>query len=115
MAGTGRSVKLIPTEEKLLFELSVHAGRALTNDQLMRQVLAQRQPGDPQVVRAYVGRLSGRPRDHAYSPDLHFQRVPGGLSHGQGRDAGTGGAVTFGALNGRRLPNRTPPLPCGGI
>ena len=72
VAGTGRSVKLIPTEEKLLFELSVHAGRALTNDQLMRQVLAQRQPGDPQVVRAYVGRLSGRPRDHAYSPDYTF-------------------------------------------
>ena len=46
----------------------------MTNDQLLRRVLAQREPGDPQVVRAYVRHHSGRPRDHGYSPAYIFNK-----------------------------------------
>ena len=40
------------TEYRLIYELSVNAGRTLSRDYLMRRVRAPREDGHPQVVRA---------------------------------------------------------------
>ena len=42
----GRPVQLTETEYKLLFELSINAGRVLTHDRLLRRVWALRGSGD---------------------------------------------------------------------
>ena len=68
----GLPVPLTGTEYKLLFELSVNAGRVLTNDQLMRRVWPLRDPGNSQVVRTYVRRLRRKLGDDANSPTHIF-------------------------------------------
>ena len=68
----GRPVRLTKTEYRLLFELSVNAGRILTNDQLLRRVWSLRDPRDAQVVRAYVRRLRRKLGDDANNPAYIF-------------------------------------------
>ena len=84
----GRPAQLTGTEYRLLFELSINAGRVLTNDQLMRRVWPLRDPSDSQVVRAYVKRLRSKLGDHAGSPTYIFNeprvgyRMPKGETKG---------------------------------
>ena len=64
----GRSVHLSATEYKLLFELSVNAGRVLTHDQLLRRVWDQDYPEGSQLLRTYVTYLRNKLGDDAKSP-----------------------------------------------
>ena len=64
-----RPVQLTGTEYRLLFELSVNAGRLLTNDQLLRRVWPLR---DTKVVHAYLKRLRNKFGDYANSPSYIF-------------------------------------------
>ena len=68
MAVAGRPVRLTPTEYELLFELSVHAGRVLTHDQLLQRVWEQERTGEPWLVREVVKRLRRKLGDDASNP-----------------------------------------------
>ena len=68
----GRSLQLTNTEWRLLSELSINAGRILTNDQLMRRVWSLSNSDDTQVVRAYVKRLRRKVGDDAKNPTYIF-------------------------------------------
>ena len=52
-----RPVHLTAIEYKLLFELSVNAGRVLTHDQLLQRVWGPEYSGDAQLVRAIVKKV----------------------------------------------------------
>ena len=52
-----RPVQLTATEYKLLFELSINAGRVLTHDQILQRVWGPEYSGDPQLVRAIVKKV----------------------------------------------------------
>ena len=67
-----RPLQLTATEYRLLFELSVNAGRLLTNDQLLRRIWPLKDPRDSQVLRAYVKRLRSRLGDDANNPTYIF-------------------------------------------
>ena len=68
----GRSVHLSATEYKLLFELSVNAGRVLTHDQLLRRVWDQDNFEGSQLLRTYVTYLRTKLGDDAKSPTYIF-------------------------------------------
>ena len=68
----GRSVHLSATEYKLLFELSVNAGRVLTHDQLLRRVWDQDYSEGSQLLRTYVTYLRTKLGDDARSPTYIF-------------------------------------------
>ena len=68
----GRSVHLSATEYKLLFELSVNAGRVLTHNQLLRRVWDQDYSEDSQLLRTYVTYLRSKLGDDAKSPTYIF-------------------------------------------
>ena len=53
----GAPVRLTDTEYRLLFELSVNAGRVLTHDHLLRRVWGANHPADPRPLRAFVKTL----------------------------------------------------------
>ena len=63
-----QSVSLTETEYRLLAELSVHAGRVVTRNQLLQRVWPNRTSPDPRVVRAYVMRLREKLGDDANDP-----------------------------------------------
>ena len=52
-----RPVHLTATEYKLLFELSINAGRVLTHDQILQRVWGPEYSGDAQLVRAMVKKV----------------------------------------------------------
>ena len=64
----GRPVRLTATEYKLLFELSVNAGRVLTHDQLLGRVWGRDYSGDSQILRSFVKKLRRKLGDNAKSP-----------------------------------------------
>ena len=64
----GHPVQLTPTEYELLFELSVHAGRVLTHDQLLQRVWGPERTGEPWLVREEVKRLRRKLGDAAGNP-----------------------------------------------
>ena len=68
VAVAGRPVRLTPTEYELLFELSVHAGRVLTHDQLLQRVWGPERTGEPWLVREVVKRLRRKLGDAAGNP-----------------------------------------------
>ena len=68
----GRSVHLSATEYKLLFELSVNAGRVVTHDQLRRRVWDQDYSEGSQLLRTYVTYLRSKLGDDAKSPAYIF-------------------------------------------
>ena len=72
VAVAGRPVRLTPTEYDLLFELSVHAGRVLTHDQLLQRVWGPQRTGEPWLVREVVKRLRSKLGDAAGSPTYIF-------------------------------------------
>ena len=63
----GRPVELTLTEYELLRLLSVHAGRVLTYDSLLRQVWGER-VDEPELVRTFVKKLRRKLGDDAAKP-----------------------------------------------
>ena len=70
------------------------AGRVLTHDQLLQRVWGLTNSGGSRPVRTAVKNLRRKLGDDADSPHLHLQRASRRLPDAQGRDAGTGGAVS---------------------
>ena len=69
---SGRPVRLSATEYKLLFELSISAGRVLTHDQLLQRIWGQEYSGEGQLVRVFVGNLRRKLGDDANNPTYIF-------------------------------------------
>ena len=68
----GRPVRLTATEYKLLFELSINAGRVLTHDQLLGRVWGRDYSGDSPLLRSFVKKLRGKLKDDANNPRYIF-------------------------------------------
>ena len=68
----GRPAKLTPTEYKLLSELSLNAGRALTHDQLLLRVWGEDRKADLRVLRSFIKSLRYKLGDDARSPSYIF-------------------------------------------
>ena len=68
----GQPVRLTATEYKLLFELSVHAGRVLTHDQLLTGIWGAEYSGDSRLVRTFVKKLRRKLGDDADRPTYIF-------------------------------------------
>ncbi len=68
----GRPLKLTATEYDLLRVLSTNAGKAITYDQLLRNVWRSRNTGDARVVRAIVKKLRSKLGDSVKSPRYIF-------------------------------------------
>ena len=68
----GRPVRLTATEYKLLFELSINAGRVLTHGQLLGRVWGRDYSGDSLLLRSFVKKLRGKLKDDANSPRYIF-------------------------------------------
>jgi DNA-binding response OmpR family regulator len=67
-------VYLTATEYKLLFELSINAGRVLSHDQLLDRVWGVRSPGNSQVLRAFIKTLRRKLGDDVKSPRYIFTK-----------------------------------------
>ena len=65
-------VQLTATEYKLLFALSINAGRVLTHDQLLRRVWGRDYSGDSLLLRSFVKKLRRKLGDDAASPTYIF-------------------------------------------
>ena len=69
----GRAVALTATEYELLRILSVHAGRVVTSESLLRQAWdGGREPTDKERVRAFVSQLRAKLGDDAARPAFIF-------------------------------------------
>ena len=68
----GSPVQLTATEYELLFELSAHAGRVLTHDQLLHRVWGLTASGDARVIRSHLMRLRRKLGEDAASPKYIF-------------------------------------------
>ena len=68
VAFEGRPLKLTATEYDLLRVLSTNAGKAITYDQLLRNVWRSRNTGDARVVRAIVKKLRSKLGDSVKNP-----------------------------------------------
>ncbi len=64
----GREVKLTATEYKLLYELSINSGKALTYDQILRRVWGTGYAGEGHLVRSIVRNLRRKLGDDARCP-----------------------------------------------
>ncbi len=69
---SGRRAQLSATEYRLLFELSVNAGRVLTHDQILQRVWGAAYSGDVQVLRATMRNLRHKLGDDANAPQYIF-------------------------------------------
>ncbi len=63
-----RPVPLSATEYKLLFELSINAGRVLTHEQILQRVWGPGYSGEGHLVRVFVGNLRRKLGDDARKP-----------------------------------------------
>ena len=68
----GRPARLTVTEYKLLYALSMNAGRVLTHSELLRQVWNTDHSSDTTVVRTFVRRLRRKLGDDAANPTYIF-------------------------------------------
>ena len=68
----GRPVQLTVTEYRLLFELSVNAGRVLTHDQLLRRLWGPKKPGDIRALRTHLRRLRQKLGEDGNNPTWIF-------------------------------------------
>ncbi len=84
----GRPVELTATEYKLLFELSVNAGRVLTYDHLLRRVWGQTDSKDVRVIRTVVRKLRRKLDDDADNPTYIFTELRVGYRMPKGRKPG---------------------------
>ncbi len=64
----GDSVQLTPTEYGLLYELSEHAGKVLSHDQLLQAVWGPERRGEHRLLRDVVKRLRRKLGDNAANP-----------------------------------------------
>ena len=86
---SGGRVPLSATEYKLLFELSVDAGRVMTHDHILRRVWGLGYSGDVQVLRATMRNLRHKLGDHARDPRYILTeprvgyRMPNGETEGR--------------------------------
>ena len=82
----GRAVRLTNIEYRLLFELSVNAGRVLTHDQLLQRVWGLAHSGQPGAVRTFVKSLRRKLGDDADNPKyIHTEiRVGYRMPRGEG-------------------------------
>ncbi len=69
---SGCPVKLTATEYKLLFELSINAGRVMTHEQLLHRVWGARYSIEEYLVRVFVGNLRRKLGDDARNPRYIF-------------------------------------------
>ena len=74
----GEPVRLSATEYRLLFELSISAGRLLTHTQLLRRVWGPEYGGDKRLVRAFVKNLRRKLGDDANMPKYIFTEAGAG-------------------------------------
>ena len=65
-------VQLTATEYKVLFELSVNAGRVLTHEQILQRVWGAEYADESQLVRIIIGRLRHKLEDDANDPQYVF-------------------------------------------
>ena len=65
-------VPLTATEYKVLFELSVNAGRVLTHEQLLQRAWGAEYADESQLVRIIIGRLRHKLGDDANDPQYVF-------------------------------------------
>ena len=73
LAVAGSPVRLTATEYKVLFELSVNAGRVLTHEQLLQRVWGAEYSGDEgHMVRVVIARLRQKLGDDANDPQYIF-------------------------------------------
>ena len=98
VAVAGRPVRLTPTEYELLVELSVHAGRVLTHDQLLQRVWGPERTGEPWLVREVVKRLRRKLGDDAGNPRyvITEPRVGYRMAEGEGSPLSSPGTATPG-------------------
>ena len=68
----GHPVQLTATEYRLLYELSVNAGRVMSHDQLLRRVWGMEVLGDARLVRSFVKKLRRKLGDDARNPTYIF-------------------------------------------
>ena len=68
----GRPVQLTATEYKLLFELSINAGRVLTHDHLLRRGWGPDYSDDSRLLRSFLKKLRRKLGDDASSPTYIF-------------------------------------------
>ena len=87
-----RAVRLTNIEYRLLFELSVNAGRVLTHDQLLQRVWGPEHSGQPGAVRTFVKNLRRKLGDDADNPSYIFTEPRVGYRMSKGETQGTEGA-----------------------
>ena len=68
----GRPVELTATEYRLLFELSVNAGRVLTHNQLLRKAWGPGKRGNLGALRTHLRRLRSKLGEDASNPTYFF-------------------------------------------
>ena len=88
----GSAVLLTNIEYRLLFELSVNAGRALTHEQLLQRVWGPEHSGQPGAVRTFVKNLRRKLGDDANDPSYIFTEPSVGYRMHRGETQGTEGA-----------------------
>ena len=81
----GSPVQLTDIEYRMLFELSVNAGRVLTHAELLQRVWGPAHSGRTGAVRSVIKNLRHKLGDDAEAPHLHLQRAPRRLQDGEGR------------------------------
>ena len=81
-----REVALTETEYRLLGELALNAGRAVSREHLMRRVWSTRAYADAGVVRAYVKRLRRKLGESAANPVYLFNEPRVGYRLGPARE-----------------------------
>lgn len=96
----GRQLRLTATEYDLLRILSTNAGKAVTYDQILRNVWRSRNTGDARVVRAIVKKLRRKLDDEIKCPRYIFTESRVGY-----RMAKPGGAVI---ADGALIPEDAP-------
>ena len=69
---SGRPVKLSATEYKLVFEMSISAGRVLTHNQILQRVWGWEYSGDVDLLRSTVKNLRRKLGDDANDPRYIF-------------------------------------------
>ena len=85
-----RRVDLTAAEYKLLFELSLNAGRVVSHDQLLRRVWGQAHSGDVRVIRTLVKRLRRKLDDSASNSKYIFAEPRVGYRMPKGQEAKKG-------------------------
>ena len=68
----GQQLKLTATEYRLLSELSLNAGRVLTNPQLLQRVWGEQSAEDTRILRTFVKNLRRKLGDDAQTPRYIF-------------------------------------------